>query len=385
MNHKRVISSFLLIVVITVSFTGCINKESEISSRLVIQGIGVDKDDNGKYKLSLQVFNTAVSGGQDSGNSGNVTKVYTVEGDSLADCMRNATLVMGRRPLYSQNWIVVISEEIARNGISSSLDFFVRDYGMRSTVSLILSSTTAEDIIRSECGGSAIPAREINSSLEMWKYNSKITDVDIYEAVNFFNDPLTEMFIPIVRRNKGEKKEEDTVVIDGIGVFSGEYLKDKLQPEEIRGFMFIKDEVKSGELVAQTQETGKVTLEIIRNKTKIKTLLNNGSPFFDISIKCVFDINEIENTNAMLNEKTIRDIEKSASEEIQNQSQSVLNRCIKDLNSDIFRFGDRFMRAYPKEFKKSNTKWNEWLPKVEYKVSIESEIRRIGQKTAYTP
>lgn len=385
MNHKRVLSLFLLVFMIGISFTGCINKESEISSRLVIQGIGVDKTDKGKYKLSLQVFNTAVSGGQDSGNSGNVTKVYTVEGDSVADCMRNATLIMGRRPLYSQNWIVVISEEIAKDGISSSLDFFVRDYGMRSTVSLLLSSTSAEDIIRSECGGSAIPAREINSSLEMWKYNGKIVDVDIYEAINLFNDPLAEMYIPIVRRNKGEKKEDDTVVIDGIGVFSGDHLKDKLSPEEIRGFMFINDEIKSGEIVAQTSESGKVTLEIIRSKSKIKTHLKDGSPFFEISIKCVFDINEMENTNAQLNKNTIRAIEKSASEEIQNQSQSVLDRCIKDLNCDIFRLGDRFMKAYPKEFKKSKMKWNEWLPKVKTEVSVESEIRRIGQKTAFNP
>lgn len=385
MNHKRALSLFLLIVMIGVLFTGCINKESEISSRLVIQGIGVDKTDNGKYKLSLQVFNTAVSGGQDSGNSGNVTKVYTVEGESVADCMRNATLIMGRRPLYSQNWIVVISEDIARHGISSSLDFFVRDYGMRSTVSLLLSSTSAEDIIRSECGGSAIPAREINSSLEMWRYNGKISDVDIYEAINLFNDPLAEMYIPIVRCNKGEKKEEDTVVIDGIGVFSGEYLKDKLLPEEIRGFMFIKDEIKSGELVVEAQESGNVTLEIIRSKTKIKTHLNNGSPSFEVSIKCVFDINEIENTNVQLNKNTIKIIERSASESIQNQSQAVLNHCVKNLNCDIFRLGDRFMKSYPREFKESKMKWNEWLPKVETKVSVESEIRRIGQKTAYTP
>lgn len=383
MKRKRIISFTLLLIVMGTLFTGCINKDSEIKSRLIIQGIGVDKIDSGKYKLSLQVFNTAVSGGQESGSSGNVTKVYTVEGDTVADAMRNATLITGRRPLYSHNWVVVISEEIARSGISSALDFFVRDYGMRSTVSLILSSSSAEDIIRSECGGSSIPAREINNSLEMWRYNAKTVNVDIYKAVNFLNDPDTELYLPIVSREKGEEKEDDTVAINGLGLFKGQYLKEKLTADEIRGFMFLNNQIRSGALVVPTSEFGKVSLEIIKSDTKIKTRLQNNKPHFEILIKCVCDINEIEKSNADLNKVSFSIMENKASQEIKNQSQSVFNRCIRGLNCDVFRLGDRFMQAYPKEYKAMQENHDELLKKAEVSFNVQTEIRRIGQKTAY--
>lgn len=383
MIYKRVTSVFLLFTVIATLFTGCINKDSEIKSRLIVQGIGVDKTDGGKYKLSLQVFNTAVSGGQESGSEGNVTRVYTVEGDSVADAVRNATLITGRRPLYSHNWIVVISEEIARSGISSALDFFVRDYGMRSTVSLVLSSSSAEDIIRSECGGSSIPAREINSSLEMWKYNAKTVNVDIYKAVNFLNDPNTELYLPIVRRESSDEKEDDTVVIDGIGVFKGQYLKDKLTSDEIRGFMFLNNQIRSGALVVPTDKFGAVSLEIIKSDTKINTRLKNNKPHFEVSIKCVCDINEIEKSNADLNKESFNIMEDEASEEIKNQSLSVFNRCVRNFGCDVFRLGGRFMQSYPKEYKAMKENHDELLKEAEVSFSVQTEIRRIGQKTAY--
>lgn len=370
----------LISVILCVSLTGCVNKDSEIKSRLIVQGIGVDKTDDNKYRLSLQVFNTAVSGGQDSGVSGNVTEIYTVDGDSVADAMRNATLITGKRPLYSHNWVIVISEAAAKDGIYSALDFFVRDYGMRSTVSLVLSSSSAEDIIRSSCGGSSIPAREIAYSMDTHKYNAKTVNVDLYNAVNLLNDPYTELYLPVVRRNKDESSKTDEVVVDGLAVFKGQYMSAKLPPDKIRGFLFVNNKIESGALVMKTQEFGCVTLEIIKNKTKISTEVKNGAANFNVLINCVCDISEIERSNTDLNKKSFKLMEAEASRQIKKESQTVINHCVRDLNCDVFRLGDRFLNESPDIFRKLNKE--QWLLKSTFNVSVNVEIRRIGQKTA---
>lgn len=380
MKNRRIFSFFLLIVFVGISFSGCVNKSSEIKSRLIIQGIGVDRTDAGKYKLSIQAFDTSA---EDEKSSESVTKVYTTQGDSVADAMRNITLTTGKRPLYSHNWIVVVSRKIAETGVLSVLDYFVRDYGMRSTVSLLLSEKSAEEIIRSPCGGAPVPAKEIHDSLEMWKYNAKTVNVEIYKAMNMLNDPQAELYLPIARQIKGETEENDIVVVDSLGVFKGQYLKGELPAREIRGFMFLNNQVKSGSITVEAGEYGDVSVEIIKSKTKTNVEINNGKPRFDILIKCVCDINEIENTNAALNKKAFSLMEKKVSEEIEKQVKAVLERCVNQYNCDVFRFGDRFLLYYPHEYKKMGENWDLILPNVSISVSAVAQMRRIGQKTAY--
>ena len=167
--------AFLAAILLLLTLTGCKNggdSGREIRDRLIVQGIGVDRDGDG-YRLTLQAFNTAVAGGQDNGMSGNVTKVYETSGATIADAMRNITLTAGRRPLYSHNWIIVFGEDVAREGLNETLDFFVRDYATRSTVDLAIARGKAADIIKSPFNGSSIPAREIQMALKMGTVNAK--------------------------------------------------------------------------------------------------------------------------------------------------------------------------------------------------------------------
>ena len=58
--------AFLAAILLLLTLTGCKNSGDsgrEIRDRLIVQGIGVDRDGDG-YRLTLQAFNTAVAGGQ---------------------------------------------------------------------------------------------------------------------------------------------------------------------------------------------------------------------------------------------------------------------------------------------------------------------------------
>ena len=226
------------VFLLTLGLAGCDNNYGndgrEIRDRLIVQGIGVDRTADGGYLLTLQAFNTAVSGGQDNGMSGNVTKVYETSGATIADAMRNVTLTAGRRPLYSHNWIIVFGAEVAREGLNETLDFFVRDYATRPMVDLAVARGKAADIIKSPFNGSSIPAREIQMGLKMGQVNAKTLQMPLHKAVTLLEDKTSDVYLPLLKPVVDKAQDMDTVLLDGLAIFrEGKYVGD-LDADETR-------------------------------------------------------------------------------------------------------------------------------------------------------
>lgn len=355
----------------------------EIRERLIIQGIGVDREEDGGYLLTLQAFNMAVSGGQDSGMSGNVTKVYESRGETIADAMRNITLTAGRRPLYSHNWLIVFGEAVARAGLNETLDFFVRDYATRSTVDLAVARGKAADIIRSSVDKSSIPAREIQMALEMGRVNAKTLQMPLYRAVALLEDPSSDVYLPLLKPVVDKGQGMDTVLTDGLAIFrDGSYVGD-LDTTQTRGFLFLTDQVESGDLVVQGEPFGKASLEIIQSNTGVETTVQNGMPVYRVTVECVCDVHEIEGADFGGIEKSVREaIETATSDMLEGQLLQTARLCLSSYRSDVLRLGNRLWLADPETFRRLSDTWRDVLPQIALNVEVQTTIRRSGQKSA---
>lgn len=377
--------AFFAAILLLLTLTGCKNggdSGREIRDRLIVQGIGVDRDGDG-YRLTLQAFNTAVAGGQDDGMSGNVTKVYETSGATIADAMRNITLTAGRRPLYSHNWIIVFGEDVAREGLNETLDFFVRDYATRSTVDLAVARGKAADIIKSPFNGSSIPAREIQMALKMGTVNAKTLQLPLHDAVTLMEDKTSDVYLPLLKPVKDKAQNMDTVLTDGLAIFrDGKYVGD-LDALETRGLLFLTDQIKSGDLVTQGEAFGKASLEIIKSDTKFKTEMQNGVPTYRVTVDCVCDLNEIDHAGFHGVRGELRaEIEKAVSAMLEGQLQHTAEICLRSYRSDVLRLGNRLWLAQPEEFRRVEDTWREVLPKAKLTVEVKTTIRRTGQKSA---
>lgn len=372
-------------VLLMLTLTGCQGYGAdgrEIRERLIIQGIGVDREEGG-YLLTLQAFNMAVSGGQDSGLSGNVTKVYESRGETVADAMRNVTLTAGRRPLYSHNWLIVFGEEVARAGLGETLDFFVRDYATRSTVDLAVARGKAADIIRSPVDKSSIPAREIQMALEMGRVNAKTLQLPLYRAVALLEDPTSDVYLPLLKPVVDKGQGMDTVLADGLAIFrNGSYVGD-LDAMQTRSFLFLTDQVESGDLVVQGEPFGKASLEIIQSDTSIETGIQNGLPDYHITVDCVCDVHEIEGADFGGIESSVREaIEAAASDMLEKQLLQTARLCLSSYRSGVLRLGNRLWLAEPETFRRLSDAWRDVLPQITFHVEVQTSIRRSGQKSA---
>ena len=85
----------------------------ELHERLIIQGLGIDRTEQG-YKVSVQSLKTTEE---------EKIELLVTEGDTVYDALNNLSLQIGKVPLYTHNIMVVIGRSAAEHGLDDVLDF----------------------------------------------------------------------------------------------------------------------------------------------------------------------------------------------------------------------------------------------------------------------
>lgn len=105
--------ALVLSVLVVVSLSGCTGAK-QLSERLIIQGIGIDREDNG-FTLTMMYLDT------ESSTEEETVKVLQSKGNTVMDAMANSVTKTGKEPLYSQNLFLLLGMKTAQTGFELSL------------------------------------------------------------------------------------------------------------------------------------------------------------------------------------------------------------------------------------------------------------------------
>ena len=166
---------FVLIIItlfILLISSGCYNYK-EINDMAIVSSIGIDKDNkNDKYIVSAQIMNSKES--EDSEDS-QIT-VYTKEGDTVHEALRNITLKSPRKLYGNHLSKIVLSEEVAKEGIDNILDIFNRITEVRNEfIITIVKEDKASDVLKVLTTTESIPAEYVKLSLKIADKTSGLT------------------------------------------------------------------------------------------------------------------------------------------------------------------------------------------------------------------
>ena len=95
---------------------------------------------------------------------------FKSEGETVLEALNNLSLLTGREPFYSHNYLVVFGRECAKEGLDSSLDFFVRYYNTRPAVKMFLAENTAEEVLGAEKDGKLLRMSELQQLANSSRY-----------------------------------------------------------------------------------------------------------------------------------------------------------------------------------------------------------------------
>ena len=352
--------------------------KKDIRNRLVIQGIGIDIEKDGKYSVTIQAIDTNAQSATSSDSASQPPlKTYQMQGDTIYTTLKSVTETEGKIPLYSQNRIIILGNSITEENMDDVIDFFVRDVENSSSVYIAAAENSASEILQAKNGEEYISARNIEMGISSYEYNARIFNMQLYDLINRYNSSTKDFAMPLLSLE--EKDGEKNVVISGTALFNNTKYREKISKDQTIFFNILYDSVNNTALSYDYDDNKKVSLNIVDSKTERKVTIKNGKPVFKINVKMQADISEISGgVSSTMEIKDVDKIKTAGEEYVEKETKKLLNSLYNEYNSDSVGLA-RLLYIWEKDFFKEHEKnLDSVLQNSNYEVEVELKIRRIG-------
>ncbi|MET3507931.1 Ger(x)C family spore germination protein [Halalkalibacter oceani] len=389
MKKKRMM---ILLLILLVMLSGCWNRR-ELNELAISHAMGIEKTEAGEFRVTVQVINPSAIAMQEPG-TGTYTPVvvYSETGMTMFEALRRLTMTVPRKIYESYTQVVVIDEELAKEGIIEALDFLVRDHEFRTDFYfLIARNARPSDVLEVLTVIDKLPANEMHQSLRASQSSwgaSKTIEID---------QLLTEL------AGKGIEAAITGVIIEGdpdvggelealeeselpallsfkqMAVFSRDRLIGWLNERESIGLNYAQNNITSTivNVACPTAEDSFIGVELLRTKAKLRTEMNNGNPSGTVTIKAEAQLGNVQCSIDTATGHSLAEIEKRTSEQIATEVEQSIAKA-QELKADVFGFGKELYQQRPKEWKSVESDWNERFATMDVEVDVEVTLIGTG-------
>lgn len=360
--------TLLIILINSIFVTGCWNYK-EVDQFLIVTGIAVDKGTDDQYKITAEI--AQISGGKDSKTT---SKTVAAEGKTMFDAARNMISLSGKRLYWSHTKVIILSKEIAGEGVTKVTDWYTRDSETRENVYLLISEgASAKEILDVEG-----TTEDIKSFIlgEMIKNQVSLSKAPVTYVLQFDIELRTKgkaTIIPAVSLKKINNKMVAQVM--GSAIIKNDKLLGFLNGDETKSLNFIRNKVKGGVLTEEMQTDNgpvSVSLEIFDSKTKVATVADGREIEINLDIDTTVAIDEIGGTESSIDEKKLIELEQSAENTMREQIQALIRKTQSEYGADIFGFGEKLREDKAQVWKSVENNWEKVFK--DLKVNVEMSV-----------
>ena len=385
MRKKAVLLSCILILLLPLA--GCVGKK-EISDLAIVMAVGIDEGkEAGSVKVSVQVARPADARGQTgapAGQSGEAIWNVEAEGESIFEAIRKLSSISTRRIFWAHNFIIVINEQVAKEGIGGIIDFFSRNQELRMRTKVVITPDSASEIVSTATGLEIIPGEAMDKLFRYSAISSVSAQSDMMELLAAYLSPSSEPLLARVILQKmkvdSEKAEAGAslkqIELAGAGVFKDDKLVGILKPEEMRGVIAFRDKLDSGALIATcpSNPNKNTTIELDAPSFRVEPTYHNQEIRFKATLDVDVSVVEAGCSFAINNKEQVKTLQNSVEDTLRKQIMTTVNKVQKDYQADVFELGKVFQNKYPYEWKKYKNNWSEIFSTTNIDVVVHSEV-----------
>lgn len=381
-KYMGVYVKIIACILITVTFSGCWSAK-ELNTIGIVMGIGIDKSkENNQINITTQIFKpsgvkTSSKGGPSSSSNNTYLNLYN-NGTTIADTLSSFNQISSRKLFFSDNNVIIFGKSAAED-VEKYIDFFIRNRETRLLVSLLVSEGTASEVLNTKTSIEDIGAKNIGELVQHQDDSSKAINVNLKKFLERLMSKTTAPIIPIVKVSNDQNN--NIPFISETAVFNKTKMIGILNEIETRGLSWAINEVKGGTIVVTMPEKNdNITIEISRVKSKITPKIINDKLSIEINIKEEGDLADQSSSEDNANPETFGKIEKVQGELIKKEVLLALKKG-RELNADIFGFGDVIYERYPNKWDSIAKNWDEIYKSINVDVNVEAKLLRTGRIT----
>lgn len=375
----------LIVIGLIFALTGCYNYR-ELNQLAITSAIGIDKKGD-EYQVSIQVMNTQKQG-SDGTSTGDQPKFVTYKetGETLQSAFRNIVLESSRRLYANHISLLVISEDVAKEGLSDVLDLLFRDTESRKQFLVLISkNSSSSDVLEILTPLETLNAKNITDSIIADSQFLGVSEEVTYEQLmDSYLNSKKEIVLPTIEVigsvEEGEKTEslqdsapKTKVLLRGYSIFKSDKLIGYLSNKDSINLGFVRNKIENTIIDYKCSDGNYMAIELVNSKTEISAKKNKLE--VTINIKSQGNINEINCDLDITKDKTIATLEKKINKKIENDIKKTIEKINTEYNSDVYGFEDLFYKNNPKFYKKMKSKYkDEFLNNINIKVETDINL-----------
>ncbi|MDF2726371.1 MAG: germination protein Ger(x)C family [Paenibacillus sp.] len=385
-------AAVIVAALLLLSQTACYGLR-QINELGLVTAVGLDVGEKpGSVKLSVQIIRPADARGQTgapAGGTGQPIYSVTAEGRTIFEAIRNLSHFTSRRVYWAHNFVIVMQEKYAREGIEDMIDFFTRNHELRMSTWVAVTSDSPAELISTITGLEVVPGEAVD---RLYRNNHLTAQAPASNMRNLEEAFLSRSAQPVVARLQlvprgiSNKKPEQhgslmQVELAGAAAFHEGKMKGWLSVEETRGMLFFLEKLRSGiEVVSCPNSSEQISLEFRQAKFKIQSSYVHNKPAFQIRISTDADI--VESACTMPLDTILPDLEQQLAEQLKKEIEAAINKAQHEYRTDFLKLSDVFRNQHPMEWREIAKDWDTLMAESDINLLVEAKIKSAVVKTA---
>ncbi|NLO47615.1 MAG: Ger(x)C family spore germination protein [Clostridiales bacterium] len=385
-NACKRLTACIVALSVVFGLGGCYDRR-ELNTLSIVFGTAIDKaDKKGETTITFQIADVGGEGKSEKGSpkgSGQMSTQYlniSNTGKNANNIIRDMDHILSREVYIAHNQVIVIGEDLAREGVRDSLDFFARSPEGRLNVYIFVARGKGSDILETEPKLEKMPSDDLVRTLMVQKRTSEAPIITEFDLIKGLISKTTCSIVPIVYIKEIEDKEN--VCVEGCAVFKDGKMIAELDKKETRGVLWIRNEVKNGAFLVDVEGT-KATVEIREARSKVKPeIRDDGKIVLKIQVNAMVGLGDQYGKFNLSDPTNIPEGLKMTERAIRKEIRNAFNK-VKAINADVIGFGDCLRQRYPKKWEQVKDHWDETFKDIEAEITV--KIKADGNGRIDTP
>jgi|GEM_PF-1975841 len=386
----------LLILALSLPLCGCWNN-FDLDSLAIVVGVGFDRADDGRMQVTAEVLSPNPDQENQSGGSGGKrgSLVYTVEGATFFEAIRNFIAKTGKRLYWQDVQLVVVGEDYAKEGVTDLLDYFQRDQQANLKSDLIIAKgMTAQEVLKAQPNIDQTAAAQINNSLVGTVTSGETVKAMLFDIVRQNSALKPCIVVGAIEKDKAESDAAESpdskdspelmgMVVKGSAILKNFKLAGYLSPEETRGFLFADDKIQSTIISVENpvEKNKLVSIKLTEASGKIKADIVENKPKLTVEIEAKGAVGDQQGGGDLTAPEHIGALTAAVENEIRKEIASAASVSQKESGSDIFCFSEDIYQNDYNKWREMAQNWDDVYAQSDIGIRVNFLIKRPGMIT----
>lgn len=378
----------IILLLLPLFLTGCWNY-SELNEIAIATGISIDWEDD-KYKVTVLISNAQKTEGSSKEGEAQIT-VFEGTGKTMTEALKNIELKLPKELYLKHISIIIIGEKLAKKGVGNILDYLIRDPNSPNKFNILVSrEVKAGEILKIISPLETFPSQNVSLMLvTSGKFIGSAVEISYNDFIQTYLNQGINPILPSITIKGEEKKgetqknikqsEPDTYLnLSNLAIFKNDKLLGYVSEKESIGINIINSKIKQTKVHAKCKGEEEDNY-IVANLNSIDASSEITKDLkLKINVKATGYITEANCKIDLTEESNIKEIQKSMESELKKNIKKALE-VVQEYKSDIFGFGSKYYKKYPKEWKKIKDNWDEeTFPNLEYEIKTDINLKTKG-------